>query len=452
MKKFCLLILAISFCLSSYAQYVDLGLPSGTKWKSSNETGGNNGYYTYDAAVKAFIKNLPTKEHWVELYYFCKWEWQKDYKAYKVTGPNGNSIVLPAEGISRGCGDGGLFMVGLYGGYWSSTPNGSENAWRFFFNWDMEMHMHDNSRRCNGLSVRLIQEPPRQYVDLGLPSGTKWASINEVGLYSYYDAVNKYGNKLPTKEQLEELKDNCKWTWTGKDYKVTGPNGKSIVLPASGYRNCGGVDKQVGSNGYYWSSAPNGSSYAWHLAFYSVGVDMGDDSRCYGHSVRLVQDSPRQNTDSGLPSGTTGTVKNENVSNNSELSRQFVDLGLPSGTKWKSKNEDGLYNYDDAVKNFGNELPTKEQFEELKDKCKWEWLRDKKAYKVTGLNGNFIVLPAPGYRDCYGDVCCVGSDGFYWSSAPTRSFEAWGLDINSNVVRMSDYYRCIGRSVRLVQK
>ena len=47
----------------SAAGYVDLGLPSGTKWKSTNEIGGNNGFYTYDEAISAFGDKLPTKEH-----------------------------------------------------------------------------------------------------------------------------------------------------------------------------------------------------------------------------------------------------------------------------------------------------------------------------------------------------------------------------------------------------
>ncbi|HJJ45480.1 MAG TPA: hypothetical protein O0Y17_00165 [Methanocorpusculum sp.] len=43
----------------------------------------------------------------------------------------------------------------------------------------------------------------------------------------------------------------------------------------------------------------------------------------------------------------------------------YVDLGLPSGTLWKDKNESGgFYTYDEAMKAFGNNLPTMEQFEE----------------------------------------------------------------------------------------
>ncbi|MBO7134104.1 MAG: hypothetical protein J6W06_08105 [Bacteroidales bacterium] len=130
------------------------------------------------------------------------------------------------------------------------------------------------------------------YVDLGLPSGTLWKNKNEDGgFYTYEQAVSKFGSKLPTKEQLEELKNSCTWTWTGSGYKVVGPSGASIVLPAAGYRDCRGTVDLVGSGGRYWSSTPKGSDNAWCLIFKSngVGFDILND-RCYGRSVRLVQD------------------------------------------------------------------------------------------------------------------------------------------------------------------
>lgn len=130
---------------------------------------------------------------------------------------------------------------------------------------------------------------PTGYVDLGLPSGTLWKDQNEAGgFYSYDQAVAKFGSSLPTKEQLEELKNSCRWTWNGNGYKVIGPSGESIVLPAAGYRDWEG--NYEGSNGYYWSSTPYGSEYAWYLGFSSGRVyDMGGYRRCGGYSVRLVR-------------------------------------------------------------------------------------------------------------------------------------------------------------------
>ena len=129
-----------------------------------------------------------------------------------------------------------------------------------------------------------------EWVDLGLPSGTLWKDENESGFYDYDAAVRSFGSKLPTKEQLEELKNSCQWTWTGSGYKVTGPNGNFIVLPAAGYRYCDGSADFVGSLGCYWSSTPFDSDYAWYLYFSSSEVYMAILNRCYGLSVRLVKD------------------------------------------------------------------------------------------------------------------------------------------------------------------
>lgn len=132
---------------------------------------------------------------------------------------------------------------------------------------------------------------PAGYVDLGLQSGTLWKDKNEYGgFYTYDQAMAKFGSNLPTKEQFEELKNSCEWTWNGSGYKVVGPNGNSIVLPAAGCRYCNGSVYGVRSSGDYWSSSPDGSGSAWKLYFNSGGVEMSSINRCYGYSVRLVQD------------------------------------------------------------------------------------------------------------------------------------------------------------------
>lgn len=129
-------------------------------------------------------------------------------------------------------------------------------------------------------------------VDLGLPSGTLWYAKNEGGdyaRYTYKEAVSKFGNKLPTKEQFQELRYNCTWTWTGSGYKVVGPNGNSIYFPAAGKRDCHANVYGVGYYGGYWSSTPDGSAYYYFLEFHSDDVSMILTDSCAGRSVRLVQ-------------------------------------------------------------------------------------------------------------------------------------------------------------------
>lgn len=134
----------------------------------------------------------------------------------------------------------------------------------------------------------------------------------------------------------------------------------------------------------------------------------------------------------------------------SSSSGDYVDLGLPSGTLWKRQNESGFYTYEEALNRFGNKLPERHHFVELKNECTWIWMEDY-GYKVVGPNGNSITFPAAGYRNCGGAVSNVGTNGRYWSSTPDDSGNAWYLYFYSGGVNMSNYSRCGGLSVRLVQ-
>lgn len=76
-------------------------------------------------------------------------------------------------------------------------------------------------------------------------------------------------------------------------------------------------------------------------------------------------------------------------------------------------------------------MPTKEEFQELLDKCQWEWMKQGNpcSYKITGPNGNTIFLPAGGMKM---DTRQLNSDDglYYWTSTcqakgPVRSPKAW---------------------------
>ena len=99
--------------------------------------------------------------------------------------------------------------------------------------------------------------------------------------------------RMPTYAEFEELCKKCVWTWTSqgghKGYKVSGPNGNSIFLPAAGWRY--GSDTYVeGQVGFYWSSTLSSlySYYARALSFGSSGHGTDFDGRSYGRSVRPV--------------------------------------------------------------------------------------------------------------------------------------------------------------------
>ena len=184
----------------------------------------------------------------------------------------------------------------------------------------------------------------RVFVDLGLPSGLKWASCNvgaespeEYGDYfawgetstksdytisnsityglsiselesrgiidasgnltAAYDAatVNWGGNwRMPTLDEIEELISECTWIWTTQSgvygRKVTGPNGNSIFLPAAGYRDYESLNG-ASDVGYYWfATSDSSSNYACRLCFYSDFYYWSYDTRSCGQAVRPVSE------------------------------------------------------------------------------------------------------------------------------------------------------------------
>ena len=147
----------------------------------------------------------------------------------------------------------------------------------------------------------LIEPAPQvsqsDYVDLGLPSGTRWKESNERGgdyedgLYTYDDAVDRFGGSLPTHAQMTELFTNCQWAWNGSGYDVTGPNGRTIRLPLTGYRESNGTPQNRGITGNYWTrEVREAAKYkAWKLYFRSDHKEICSWPRTDYHAVRLVE-------------------------------------------------------------------------------------------------------------------------------------------------------------------
>ena len=197
-------------------------------------------------------------------------------------------------------------------------------------NGDGEVNIADINAIINILAG---EEHPHEYVDLGLPSGTLWATCNigasspedygdyfawgetspkdiyDWGTYKWcdgsatsltkYNYDSNYGTvdnktmlepeddaafvnwgpnwRLPTRNQYNELEENCTWKWTTRNgvggYLVTGRNGNSLFLPAAGYRN-GNSIVGLGTSGYYWSHAlypSSGPTYAAGMDFTQWG-------------------------------------------------------------------------------------------------------------------------------------------------------------------------------------
>lgn len=109
--------------------------------------------------------------------------------------------------------------------------------------------------------------------------------------------------RMPSYEELSELRNNCTWTWYSSGnsefggvagFKVTsnieGYTDRFIFLPAAGYRYYTDLN-DVGSVGYYWSSSLYASIpiSAWFIYFESGYLDAYYFyDRSFGQSVRPV--------------------------------------------------------------------------------------------------------------------------------------------------------------------
>ena len=312
---------------------------------------------------------MPTYDECQELIDNCSVVWTENYNGTGVAGRlftsrvNGNSVFFPAAG---GCYDSFVSNVGSNGHFWSASWRSPYLAWLF----DSGGQCVYSSDRYCGRSVRGVLPPPPAEstpVDLGLPSGLKWAAGNvgakktkDYGLYfawgettGYTDEqvilrvrkfdkvsyktssissnltpaqdaahVNLGGNwRMPTKAEFQELIDNCDVTWVSNymGNNVSGRlftskiNGNSVFFPAAGFCKDSSV-KDFGSFGGYWSASWSWYSYsgAWDLEFTSWIQGLGTGDGESGLQVRGVLPPPAE--------------------------REPVDMGLPSGTLWAAGN------------------------------------------------------------------------------------------------------------------
>jgi uncharacterized protein (TIGR02145 family) len=333
--------------VTDYGNYYQYGKGSRTYEQTSGETPyqGTENPLTLSADTAYQLMGegwrMPTNEECIRLTASTNHSWTT------INGVNGSEftsktdsskfIFLPAGGYWT---NGTKYNFNTVCRYLTSSTNNDEN-WSYFFETEDGYASTKYLSRIIGCSVRGVKEVPldesdlngHQFVDLGLPSGTLWARTNvgsdtSTGYGNYY----QYGRGSRTYEQtsgetpyqgtenplalsadtahqvwgglwhmptLTQVNELFEWTnysaiiidgvYGGKFTSKT-DSSKFIFLPAGGYWD-NGIQSVVESDGFFWSSTPNGSTTAFCFYFdysYSENKGITTTYRRRGHSVRPV--------------------------------------------------------------------------------------------------------------------------------------------------------------------
>jgi hypothetical protein len=132
-------------------RFVDLGLPSGRLWATENAPG----FYTFDEAVDTFGDLLPKGSAMVELIEESTCIWNDEKNGLDITGPNGNSIFLPAAGYTWG--SPAVKAKDDEGNYWTRMPGSQSYARNLHFG-SGGVYPLSNNYRSIGFSVRPCRE------------------------------------------------------------------------------------------------------------------------------------------------------------------------------------------------------------------------------------------------------------------------------------------------------
>ena len=520
---------------------VDLGLPSGTKWASFNlgaskpEEYGN--YYSWGETEPKSVFNwrtykwyrieegahgltkycsdpdvgfdgfqdgkwlldpeddaahvhlgedwrMPTAGEWDELARLCTREWVTlgGVTCAKLTGPNGNSIILPPGG---GAGDGSdISDVGELGVFWASTElsveDGEVGGWIFGFTpemdeWDENDYDFPYQDRClltepgvdlcSGISIRPVFGPA--------PVFAESFSLDKTELdLKIGETLTLNASVLPentTHKAILWISDREKVATVSSTGEVKGVGlGETVIyallMDGSKVAQC---TVRVGCPDPVDLGLPSGVKWASFNIGASRPEDYGD-YYAWGETITHYEPGYAQ---SDFP-----VWKPEDWSDYGEKSFEGgYDWNAYKFYMWDSRDLSkyctrAVYGYDgftdgktvldpeDDVAHvaFGGDwrMPSWAEMNELKDECFWEWTMQGgvNGYKVTGPNGNSIFLPAAGER--YNtSIELLNAEGLYWTSSLYTTRPDLSVAVNfdaEGVCWISGWYRRYGLTIRPV--
>ena len=349
-------------------------------------------YYKDDAANMNWGSSwrMPAVFEIEELINNCSWEWTtlNGVNGQKVTGPNGNSIFLPAAGLRWGD---NLNYAGNYGQYWSSTLGSNIDGHASNLVIDSDGVRSLGYYRFAGLSVRAVW-PYKALTINGDLNHNGDLDVDDITLL-----INNYltGNK--------EYFIDGGGSNNGYEYVDLGLSVNWATM------NVGANASEEYGDYFAWGETEPKDIYNWSTYKWCNGSQRTQTKYCT--ALRF------------------GTVDNKTVL---ELADDAAQANW--GGTWRMPTKEEI---DDLVYLCSWE---------------WTTQNGVSGQKVTGPSGNFIFLPAAGGRlDGSLDSAGDNGFYWLNSLRPTRDTDAYDLNFNSGGPDSFDHNnRCRGYSVRAV--
>lgn len=330
----------------------------------------------YDAAWYQLgeYNRMPTADEWETLKSKCTWEWvtYKNVDGYKITGPNGNSIFLPAAGC-RWMSDGGIGYVGVQGFYRIGTQ-AEIGDYVDHFLLTSDKYYSNTSPREWGCSIRPVYDDRITCITGGSTNITATSA-------SILEGYVKSSNDFTPKE----------WgIWYGtKEY----PNIREGVMCKTNNQNLINVELKglfVNTTYYYCTYAKVGNqTYFGKVNKFTTPIESEiSTEEVVDLGLSVLWRGYNLNSESPENIGSLYSIRHNNTGH-------YI-----SGTS-----------FDPTVKLLGYtwRTPDQEEIEELKNECIWvkKEYQGVDGWQVIGMNGNSIFLPIDKTKDSTYYLCGV---------------------------------------------